>query len=302
MPRPRVQTSLTLFGSPPYGFRISGGIEFNQPLVITRVTPGSLAARSGVQSGDVVIAVNNQYVQDLSQDQCEAKVRQAVGSLHMVLEKNAAKVTELPGGQVQVDGDRSIYTAVKDTQQRISKYNRSAKPFGAPATTATECEVEKPAETKPGFKPVSFKPKTQCADETTLPTSARGEPDGINSATEGIAKVTIENPDDANANGSAKSTYDVGKYNRRPAPFKPGNASNNSNVATLPEPDDFPPPPDFVLDSQEQPPYMVTSNAGSGNPTNKTVTKKIIVGGNSPLGLYSGANAAETYKAQVGDL
>nr|XP_039272738.1 PDZ and LIM domain protein 3-like isoform X2 [Styela clava] len=125
MPRPRVQTSLTLFGSPPYGFRISGGIEFNQPLVITRVTPGSLAARSGVQSGDVVIAVNNQYVQDLSQDQCEAKVRQAVGSLHMVLEKNAAKVTELPGGQVQVDGDRSIY----EPNHAGTAHNRTAKGF-----------------------------------------------------------------------------------------------------------------------------------------------------------------------------
>lgn len=52
-----------------------------------KVTPGSLAAKSGIQSGDVLIAVDGQFVRDLSQDECEAKVRQARGSLHLKLEK-----------------------------------------------------------------------------------------------------------------------------------------------------------------------------------------------------------------------
>lgn len=34
----KVQTSITLIGSPPWGFRLSGGKEYNQPLVITRVS------------------------------------------------------------------------------------------------------------------------------------------------------------------------------------------------------------------------------------------------------------------------
>ena len=51
------------------------------------MTPGSTAAKSGVASVDVVISVNGQFVADMSQDECESKVKQAVGSLYLVLEK-----------------------------------------------------------------------------------------------------------------------------------------------------------------------------------------------------------------------
>ena len=34
----RTEISVTLHGSPPWGFRISGGKEFHQPLVVARVS------------------------------------------------------------------------------------------------------------------------------------------------------------------------------------------------------------------------------------------------------------------------
>lgn len=52
-----------------------------------QVTPGSVAAKGGLASGDVILVVNGEAVAEMTQDECEAKVKQAVGSLYLVLEK-----------------------------------------------------------------------------------------------------------------------------------------------------------------------------------------------------------------------
>uniref|UniRef100_H2ZI94 PDZ domain-containing protein n=1 Tax=Ciona savignyi TaxID=51511 RepID=H2ZI94_CIOSA len=150
MATPRIQTSVTLFGSPPWGFRISGGKEYNQPLVFTRITPGSLAARSGLTSGDVLIAVNGQHVADMTQDICETKIKQAVGSIQFVIQKNAAVMSQNASGEVVLESDRSVYTRDASEKERIARHNRSAKPFASqtPATKSAN-----------GFRSVSFQPK-----------------------------------------------------------------------------------------------------------------------------------------------
>merc|ERR1712038_752354 len=90
----RIETSITIFGSPPWGFRISGGKEFNQPLVVSRVTPGSLASKGGIAAGDVVLAIDGEYVSGLTQSEFEAKLSKATGSVMLVIEKNGATVSQ----------------------------------------------------------------------------------------------------------------------------------------------------------------------------------------------------------------
>lgn len=46
--------------SQPWGFRIHGGADFNQPLVILKVTAGSLAAQQGLEPGDQIIQISGQ--------------------------------------------------------------------------------------------------------------------------------------------------------------------------------------------------------------------------------------------------
>lgn len=46
--------------SQPWGFRIHGGVDFNQPLVILKVTAGSLSAQQGLVPGDQIIKINGQ--------------------------------------------------------------------------------------------------------------------------------------------------------------------------------------------------------------------------------------------------
>jgi len=88
----RIETSVTLFGTPPWGFRISGGKEFRQPLVVSRVTPGSLASKGGISAGDVVLALDGEYVSGLTQEEFEVKLAKATGSVMLVVEKNGAVV------------------------------------------------------------------------------------------------------------------------------------------------------------------------------------------------------------------
>uniref|UniRef100_H2XNL5 PDZ domain-containing protein n=1 Tax=Ciona intestinalis TaxID=7719 RepID=H2XNL5_CIOIN len=168
MAPPRVQNSVTLFGSAPWGFRLSGGKEFNQPLVITRITPGSVAARSGLTSGDVLVAVNGLFVTEMTQDQCEVKIKQAVGSIQLVVEKNAAAVSQNSSGEITMDADRSIYTREQHEKECLSRHNRSAVPFGAAAQT-------KPNTT--GFRSVSYKPKTTTPDTSNMTKVVQESPD-----------------------------------------------------------------------------------------------------------------------------
>lgn len=46
--------------SQPWGFRIHGGSDFNQPLVILKVTAGSLSSQQGLEPGDQIISINGQ--------------------------------------------------------------------------------------------------------------------------------------------------------------------------------------------------------------------------------------------------
>merc|ERR1712096_61254 len=84
----RTEISVTLHGGAPWGFRISGGKEFHQPLVVSRVTPGSVSSKAGIQAGDVVLAIDGEYVSGLRQDQFEEKLAMATDSVMLVIEKN----------------------------------------------------------------------------------------------------------------------------------------------------------------------------------------------------------------------
>jgi len=50
--------SVRLQGGRPWGFKIAGGYELNQPIVITKVESRSIAEQSGLKQGDIIVSVN----------------------------------------------------------------------------------------------------------------------------------------------------------------------------------------------------------------------------------------------------
>jgi len=79
-----VQVSITLFGQAPWGFRAAGGIEHKQPLVVSRISPGTIAFKAGVRVGDIIHAVNGAFTKGWTSIQFEAAIREK-NSLHLVL-------------------------------------------------------------------------------------------------------------------------------------------------------------------------------------------------------------------------
>ncbi|ODM91925.1 PDZ and LIM domain protein Zasp [Orchesella cincta] len=44
--------------STPWGFRIHGGVDFGQPLIILKVTAGSISSKLGLEPGDQILSIN----------------------------------------------------------------------------------------------------------------------------------------------------------------------------------------------------------------------------------------------------
>jgi len=120
----RTEISVTLHGSPPWGFRISGGKEFHQPLVVARVTPGSVSNKAGIQAGDVVLAIDGEYVSGLTQDQFEEKLAKATESVVLVIEKNGGPQKGKSAGTTSsLGGNLKNPKSVKSGAAQVSSGN-----------------------------------------------------------------------------------------------------------------------------------------------------------------------------------
>lgn len=73
-----------------WGFRLVGGKDFGTPLTIQRVTPGSLAARCGVQTGDTITRIGPTPADQLRHKEAQQRIIDAGNSLELTLERGGA--------------------------------------------------------------------------------------------------------------------------------------------------------------------------------------------------------------------
>uniref|UniRef100_A0A3Q4HD93 PDZ and LIM domain protein 7 n=1 Tax=Neolamprologus brichardi TaxID=32507 RepID=A0A3Q4HD93_NEOBR len=81
--------SVTLSGSPPWGFRLQGGKDFNMPLTVSRLTPGGKAAQAAIDVGDWVVAIGDANAEEMTHVEAQNKIREASGSLTLALSRLA---------------------------------------------------------------------------------------------------------------------------------------------------------------------------------------------------------------------
>uniref|UniRef100_A0A3Q2VM50 PDZ domain-containing protein n=1 Tax=Haplochromis burtoni TaxID=8153 RepID=A0A3Q2VM50_HAPBU len=91
--------SVTLSGSPPWGFRLQGGKDFNMPLTVSRLTPGGKAAQAAIDVGDWVVAIGDANAEEMTHVEAQNKIREASGSLTLTLSRLAVRH---PGGDQKV--------------------------------------------------------------------------------------------------------------------------------------------------------------------------------------------------------
>lgn len=76
-------TEITMAGSAPWGFRISGG--GSHALTVSRITPGGKAALDGILQGDNIIAINGQQVAGLQLGELMELIKNTGDVLHLTL-------------------------------------------------------------------------------------------------------------------------------------------------------------------------------------------------------------------------
>ncbi|XP_061491011.1 LIM domain-binding protein 3 isoform X2 [Rhineura floridana] len=94
--------SVTLNGPGPWGFRLQGGKDFNMPLTISRITPGSKAAQSQMNQGDMVIAIDGANTDGMTHLEAQNKIKSASYNLSLTLQKSK-RPAPVPTGIPRID-------------------------------------------------------------------------------------------------------------------------------------------------------------------------------------------------------
>jgi len=76
---------VTISGGAPWGFRLSGGAPSEEGIRVSRVTPGGKAAAANVKSGDYLLAVNMQNLEDASLLNVMELIKGSGDTVHLTL-------------------------------------------------------------------------------------------------------------------------------------------------------------------------------------------------------------------------
>uniref|UniRef100_A0A8C2XD70 LIM domain binding 3a n=1 Tax=Cyclopterus lumpus TaxID=8103 RepID=A0A8C2XD70_CYCLU len=79
--------TVSLPGPGPWGFRLQGGKDFNMPLTISRITPGSKAAQGNLVQGDVIVAIDGVGTDGMTHLEAQNKIKMANYNLTLTMTK-----------------------------------------------------------------------------------------------------------------------------------------------------------------------------------------------------------------------
>ncbi|KAG7231868.1 hypothetical protein INR49_010248 [Caranx melampygus] len=80
--------TVSLPGPGPWGFRLQGGKDFNMPLTISRITPGSKAAQGNLVQGDVIVAIDGVSTDGMTHLEAQNKIKMANYNLALTMSKS----------------------------------------------------------------------------------------------------------------------------------------------------------------------------------------------------------------------
>ncbi|XP_019473013.1 LIM domain-binding protein 3 isoform X10 [Meleagris gallopavo] len=129
----RMAYSVTLNGPGPWGFRLQGGKDFNMPLTISRITPGSKAAQSQMNQGDLVVAIDGVNTDSMTHLEAQNKIKSASYNLSLTLQKSKRPVP-VSTTPPKIDSPRAVIPHQKEPAWEI---NGSRATFSPLTNTAT---------------------------------------------------------------------------------------------------------------------------------------------------------------------
>ncbi|XP_056019305.1 uncharacterized protein LOC125671809 isoform X39 [Ostrea edulis] len=131
--------AVVLKGGPPWGFRIQGGKEFNEPISVAKINPNSKAYVEGIKVGDLIESLNGQKTEGLLHSDVQQLIKITSGELALVLQRSE--------------------TAVMNGQMNGDLHNHSVENISGEMTTKS-------------YKPVSFANNRVATTNTTNSTTS----------------------------------------------------------------------------------------------------------------------------------
>ncbi|KAM3863160.1 LOW QUALITY PROTEIN: LIM domain-binding protein 3-like [Diretmus argenteus] len=99
--------TVSLTGPAPWGFRLQGGKDFNMPLTISRITPGSKAAQGNLVQGDIIVAIDGVGTDGMTHLEAQNKIKMANFNLALTMTKSKRPVPLVAGTQ-RIDSPMSV--------------------------------------------------------------------------------------------------------------------------------------------------------------------------------------------------
>ncbi|KAL0266465.1 UNVERIFIED_CONTAM: hypothetical protein PYX00_008988 [Menopon gallinae] len=135
---------LSRFDASPWGFRLQGGKDFGQPLIIQKVNSNSPAEKAGLQAGDALIKINNVELFNLTHKDAQNAIVRAGNNFELTVQRGGStwKPMVTPVGPTPTIGQTGNIQPVTKTslahkQQppatSFNQYNYAPKPFGGSA-------------------------------------------------------------------------------------------------------------------------------------------------------------------------
>ncbi|RXN37128.1 PDZ and LIM domain 1 [Labeo rohita] len=204
---------VVLQGPGPWGFRLVGGKDFEQPLTISRVTPGSKAAQADLCMGDMILAIDGESTEGMTHLEAQNKIKACMEEMVLSIDRSAMPfssgsprlVTNMynnPSGLYSSENIKSFNSAVDDVQTSAASSEASRNPDpsrpGQPKPViAADSEVykmlqENQESNEPPRQSASFKVLQEI-----LETGDADKPSGFRSVKPPTTKIgaSVGNPD-----------------------------------------------------------------------------------------------------------
>ncbi|XP_072138586.1 LIM domain-binding protein 3-like isoform X6 [Mobula birostris] len=141
--------NVSLTGPAPWGFRLQGGKDFNMPLTISRVSPGSKAAQANISQGDTIVAIDGVSTEGMTHLDCQNKIKSATYSLNLSLQKSK-RPGPVPTAALRMDSPMPVIPHQKIVNTAANEY---VERFNPNALKDSVLSTHKPIEVKgPGGK------------------------------------------------------------------------------------------------------------------------------------------------------
>ncbi|XP_034041267.1 PDZ and LIM domain protein 1 [Thalassophryne amazonica] len=134
-------------GPGPWGFRLVGGKDFEQPLTISRVTPGGKAAEASLCIGDMILAIDGESTEKMTHLQAQNKIKGCIEEMVLSIDRSEIKMWS---PLVSEEGKTNPYkmnlsSEPQEVKQIGSAHNRSALPFTASGSKVLTNQYNNPA-------------------------------------------------------------------------------------------------------------------------------------------------------------